>query len=97
MGVSHCIQDSKSMITNGIKSVSGISRTALLCSQSGLLPLGLYDGNALFPLAVSLGLPDPTGWVKTQVFDFAFPQVIAFSTACLGCIAVLYLIKAFRS
>ena len=81
---------------NGTNIIGGVGTTAFLPSESITVSLGLFSRNQIFYVG-SLGLPDATGLVKDKVFDFAFPQVTAFATACLGVIAVGLFIKVWKS
>jgi hypothetical protein len=63
-------------------------------AQSRFIPRNnvVITGDVL--VATSSILPEPNSFIR-QVDNMAFPQILAFATACLGIIGAVALLKAF--
>jgi hypothetical protein len=63
-------------------------------AQGGFIPRNdvVITGDIL--VATSSILPEPNSFIR-QVDNMAFPQILAFATACLGIIGAVALLRAF--
>jgi hypothetical protein len=79
---------------NGGNTFSRITRANLPLAKGGFVPRNnvVITGDVL--VATSSILPEPTALIK-QVDNMAFPQILAFATACLGIIGAVALLRAF--
>lgn len=50
--------------------------------------------NVLPPVIIAQTLPDPDSF-KQDVYQLAWPQILAYSSALIGIVLVLMIVKAF--
>lgn len=79
---------------NGSNTFIRSSRADFPLAQGGFIPRNnaFVTGDVL--VATSSILPEPNSFIR-QVDNLAFPQILAFATACLGIIGAVALLRAF--
>lgn len=56
----------------------------------------MYVETVLADSFQDLGMPSGRNWVMNDVYNLAWPQILAFSSAVLGLVVVGLLVKSIR-